>query len=180
MLILGMGALTRADGGAILEAALRLAEATGIVGGPGGWNGFNILHTAAARVGGLDLGFVPKPGGRDLRGILAGAEAGEIDVVYLLGADEFPTERLGKAFVVYQGHHGDAGAHRADVILPGAAYTEKDATYVNLEGRVQRGWSAGYPPGAGQGGLGDHPRPLRGARPDLAGKLAARRAPSAG
>ena len=147
MLILGMGALTRADGGAILEAALRLAEATGIVGGPGGWNGFNILHTAAARVGGLDLGFVPREGGRDLRGILAGAEAGEIDFVYLLGADDFPTNRLGKAFVVYQGHHGDAGAHRADVILPGAAYTEKDATYVNLEGRVQRGWSAGYPPG---------------------------------
>ena len=62
------------------------------------------------------------------------------------------------------------------MILPGAAYTEKDATYVNLEGRVQRGWSAGYPPGAGQGGLGDPPRPVRGARPDPAGELAARRA----
>ena len=72
-------------------------------------------------------------------GIMAGAQAGEIDVVYLLGADEIDTSRLGNAFVIYQGHHGDAGAHRADVILPGAAYTEKDATWVNTEGRVQRG-----------------------------------------
>ncbi len=82
-----------------------------------------------------------------MRGILDGAEAGEIDFVYLLGADELETGRLGRAFVVYQGHHGDAGAHRADVILPGAAYTEKDATYVNLEGRVQRAWFACKPPG---------------------------------
>jgi NADH-quinone oxidoreductase subunit G len=111
------------------------------------WNGFNVLHTAAARVGGLDLGFVPGDGGRDVRGILDGAEAGEIDFVYLLGADELETGRLGQAFVVYQGHHGDAGAQRADVILPGAAYTEKDATYVNLEGRVQSAWSACKPPG---------------------------------
>jgi NADH-quinone oxidoreductase subunit G len=112
-----------------------------------GWNGFNLLHTAAARVGGLDIGFVPGPGGLDTAGILAGAERGEIEAVYLLGADELPTERLGKAFVVYQGHHGDAGAHRADVILPGAAYTEKDGTYVNTEGRVQQAIAAVFPLG---------------------------------
>ena len=106
-----------------------------------------MLHTAAARVGGLDLGFVPGQGGRDVAGILAGADAGEIEVVYLLGADEIDTAKLGKAFVVYQGHHGDAGAQRADVILPGAAYTEKNATYVNTEGRVQRGALAVFPPG---------------------------------
>ena len=145
MLILGMGALTRPDGAAVLDCTRRIAESTGMVGHS--WNGFNVLHTAAARVGGLDLGFVPGSGGRDVRGILEGAEAGEIEFVYLLGADELATARLGRAFVVYQGHHGDAGAHRADVVLPGAAYTEKDATYVNLEGRVQRAWFACKPPG---------------------------------
>ncbi|MGE5201067.1 MAG: NADH-quinone oxidoreductase subunit NuoG, partial [Acidobacteriota bacterium] len=145
MLILGQGALRRRDGGAILARARKLAETYGFV--REGWNGFNVLHMAAARVGGLDLGFVPGPGGRDIAGILDGASKGEIDVVYLLGADEIDTRRLGSAFVIYQGHHGDAGAHRADVILPGAAYTEKDATYVNTEGRVQLGRRAVFPPG---------------------------------
>jgi NADH-quinone oxidoreductase subunit G len=147
MLILGMGALTREDGGAVLGLAGRIAESCGLIGEKGGWNGFNVLHTAAARVGGMDLGFLPGENGRDVAGILAGAESGDIDVVYLLGADEIDTGRLGKAFVVYQGHHGDAGAHRADVILPGAAYTEKNATYVNTEGRVQRATRACDPPG---------------------------------
>mgnify|MGYP003343694213 CR=1 FL=1 len=86
-------------------------------------------------------------GGRDVAGILDGAARGDIDVVYLLGADEIDTARLGKAFVIYQGHHGDAGANRADVILPGAAYTEKDGLYVNFEGRVQRARRAAFPPG---------------------------------
>jgi NADH-quinone oxidoreductase subunit G len=90
---------------------------------------------------------VPGAGGKDLAGILGGAERGEIEVVYLLGADELDTAKLGKAFVIYQGHHGDRGAHRADVILPGAAYTEKPGTYVNTEGRVQRGFPATFPPG---------------------------------
>jgi NADH-quinone oxidoreductase subunit G len=106
-----------------------------------------VLHTAAARVGGLDLGFVPGPGGRDVAGILEGAATGAIDFVYLLGADEIDTSKLGKAFVVYQGHHGDRGAHRADVILPGAAYTEKHAIYVNTEGRPQHTHRAVFPPG---------------------------------
>ena len=106
-----------------------------------------MLHTAAARVGGLDLGLVPGEGGRDVAGILAGAEAGEIEVVFLIGADEIDTGRLGKAFVVYQGHHGDRGAQAADVILPGAAYTEKNASWVNTEGRLQRGKLAVFPPG---------------------------------
>jgi len=145
MLILGMAALTRAESTAILGAARRVADTCGLV--KDGWNGFNVLHTAAARVGGLDVGFVPGQGGKDTRGILEGASSGEIDVVFLLGADEIDTARLGKAFVVYQGHHGDRGAHRADVVLPGAAYTEKDATYVNTEGRVQRANRAVFPPG---------------------------------
>ncbi|HXQ50460.1 MAG TPA: NADH-quinone oxidoreductase subunit NuoG [Stellaceae bacterium] len=145
MLILGQGALRRPDGAAILDLARTLAESAGLVRED--WNGFNVLHTAAARVGGLDLGFVPQAGGRDVAGILAGCEAGEIGAVYLLGADEIDMRRLGGAFVIYQGHHGDAGAHRADVVLPGAAYTEKDATYVNTEGRVQFARRAVFPPG---------------------------------
>jgi NADH-quinone oxidoreductase subunit G len=145
MLILGQGALTRADGAAILHLARKLAEAAGLV--KEGWNGFNILHTAAARVGGLELGFLPGQGGRDTARILAGAAKGEIEVVYLLGADEIDASKLGEAFVIYQGHHGDAGAHRADVILPGSAYTEKDGTYMNTEGRAQQGQRAVFPPG---------------------------------
>ncbi|MBL8663240.1 MAG: NADH-quinone oxidoreductase subunit G [Candidatus Odyssella sp.] len=145
MLIVGQGALARKDGAAVLAAARRLAEAAGMV--KDGWNGFNVLHTAAARVGGMEVGFVPGQSGRDLEGILAGAESGAIKLVYLLGADEIDMKRLGRAFVVYQGHHGDAGANRADVILPGAAYTEKAATYVNTEGRAQRTKLAVFPPG---------------------------------
>jgi NADH-quinone oxidoreductase subunit G len=145
MIIVGQGALARDDGGAVLGLARKLAEATGVV--KDGWNGFNVLHTAAGRVGGLDLAFVPGKGGHDVAGILAGAGKGEIDAVFLIGADEIDMAGLGKAFVVYLGSHGDAGAHRADVVLPGAAYTEKSATYVNTEGRVQRTQLAVFPPG---------------------------------
>ena len=149
MLILGQSPLSRVDGDVILGLARKIAENTGMVqsGAEEGWNGFNVLHSAAARVGGLDLGFLPAVGGRDVEGILGGAEKGEIELVFLLGADEIEMSRLGKAFVVYQGHHGDHGAHRADVVLPGAAYTEKDATYVSTEGRVQQTHMAVFPPG---------------------------------
>jgi NADH-quinone oxidoreductase subunit G len=145
LIVVGMGALTRDDGAAVLALARDLAEKLDAVRVD--WNGFAVLHTAAARVGGLDLGLVPGERGRDVEGILAGCEKREIDLVYLLAADEIDTKRLGKAFVIYQGHHGDTGAHRADVVLPGAAYTEKPGTYVNTEGRVQIGQRAGYPPG---------------------------------
>ena len=152
MLILGPGALARHDGAAILNIAARLAGVTGMIGpaqsaAEGGWNGFNVIHTAASRVAALDLGFVPQPGGCDTAAILDGAANGKIDFVWLLGADELPPKAFGKAFVVYQGTHGDAGAHRADVVLPGAAYTEKDGLYVNFEGRVQRSRRATFPPG---------------------------------
>src|SRR5580658_3191921 len=126
MLIIGQGALARPDGAEILGLARQLAENAGLVRED--WNGFNVLHLAAARVGGLDLGFVPGEGGRDVAGILEGAGSGAIEIVYLLGADEIDTSKLGSAFVIYQGHHGDAGAARADVVLPGSAYTEKDGT----------------------------------------------------
>jgi NADH-quinone oxidoreductase subunit G len=152
MLILGAGAVARVDGAAILNLATRIASATGVIGpagaaAEGGWNGFNVLHTAASRVGAMDLGFLPGSGGRDVAGILDGASKGEIEFLYLLGADEIDMSRLGKAFVIYQGTHGDAGAHRADVILPGAAYTEKSGLFVNSEGRVQLANRATFPPG---------------------------------
>jgi NADH-quinone oxidoreductase subunit G len=152
MLIVGPGVVARPDGAALLKLAAKIAGDTGMIGpagklSEGGWNGFNVLHTAASRVAGLDLRFLPGKGGRDVAGILDGASKGEIDFVYLLGADEIDMDRLGKAFVVYQGTHGDAGAHRADVILPGAAYTEKDGLYVNFEGRVQRAERAAFPVG---------------------------------
>ncbi|MCU0985461.1 MAG: NADH-quinone oxidoreductase subunit NuoG [Acetobacteraceae bacterium] len=145
MVIIGQGALARPDGAAVLAAAWTVAREIGALAAD--WHGFNMLHTAAGRVGALDIGFLPRHGGRDREGILAGAEAGEVDLVWLLGADELPMQRLGNAFVVYQGHHGDAAAKRADVILPGAAYVEKDGTWVNTEGRVQRGFRAVFPPG---------------------------------
>ncbi|HTJ58802.1 MAG TPA: NADH-quinone oxidoreductase subunit NuoG, partial [Devosiaceae bacterium] len=112
-----------------------------------GWNGFAMLHNAAARVGGLDIGFVPHDGGVCSADQIGLAGKGELDVLFLLGADEYDTKAMGDAFVVYIGTHGDAGAHRADVILPGAAYTEKSGTYVNTEGRVQMADRAVFPPG---------------------------------
>ena len=142
MIVVGQGALARADGSAVLASAWRLAGSIGALRAD--WHGFNVLHTAAARVGGLDLGFVPGANGKSVAHMLEGG----VDVLWLLGADEVDTARIGtNTFVVYQGHHGDAGAHRADVILPGAAYTEKSGTYVNTEGRVQRGFKAVFPPG---------------------------------
>ena len=140
MVIIGQGALTRADGAAVLALAAGIAQRIGAVSE--GWNGFSVLHTAAARVAGLDLGLVPADGGLDA---LAMAEPGALDVVFLLGADEIAVAP--GAFVVYQGSHGDRGAHRADVILPGAAYTEKAGLYVNTEGRVQQSDRAVFPPG---------------------------------
>ncbi|MBO0710934.1 MAG: molybdopterin-dependent oxidoreductase, partial [Acetobacteraceae bacterium] len=142
MIIVGQGALRRPDGRAVLAAAWKLAAAIGALAPD--WHGFNVLHTAAARVGALDLGFVPGPGGMGFEAMTNGG----VDVLWLLGADEFDTTRIGPdTFVIYQGHHGDRGAARADVILPGAAYTEKPGTYVSTEGRVQRALLAVYPPG---------------------------------
>jgi NADH-quinone oxidoreductase subunit G len=140
MVIVGQGALRRPDGAAVLAAAWGIAARTGSLTAE--WHGFNVLHTAAARVGALDVGFLPGPHGKSLNAML------DLDVLWLLGADEFDTKRIAaETFVIYQGHHGDAGAARADVILPGAAYTEKSGTYVNTEGRAQRGFMATHPPG---------------------------------
>jgi NADH-quinone oxidoreductase subunit G len=144
IIILGTAALAHENGAEIVAAAKKLADTYGMI--KDGWNGFNILHHAAGRVGALDLGFVAG-GGKSIGDIYSATQKGAIKVVYLLGADEFDMSLLGNAFVIYQGHHGDDGAHRADIVLPGAAYTEKEATYVNLEGRVQRAKRAVFPPG---------------------------------
>jgi NADH-quinone oxidoreductase subunit G len=137
-IIVGAGALSRADGAAVLAAAAGVAKTFGMT--------WNVLHTAASRVGGLDLGFIPGEGGKTARELVA---KGGADLLVLLGADEIDLTQT-NAFVVYLGTHGDAGAHRADVILPGAAYTEKNGLYVNLEGRVQMGFRAVFPKGEGR------------------------------
>ncbi len=145
MMIIGMGALTRADGAAVLGKARQIAEANGVV--TNGWNGFNMLHNAAARVGGLDLGFVPGRGGMDVAAMGKAAKVDKLDLLWLLGADEIDFGSFSSSYIVYQGHHGDAGAHHADLVLPGAAYTEKDGIYVNTEGRVQYASRATFPLG---------------------------------
>ena len=139
MIIVGQGALTRDDGSAVLASAIQLAEKTGA--------SFNMLHTAAARVAGLDLGLLPGDGGLGVAAMQEAAQSGALENIILYGADEIVGASLGNAFVVYIGSHGDRGAHRADVILPAAAYTEKQATYVNTEGRAQMTEQAATPPG---------------------------------
>ena len=139
MIIVGQGALSRADGLAVLSAVTKLAENVGAV--KADWNGLAVLHTAASRVGGFDLGFVPGEGGKVAAEMLTGT-----DVLFLLGADEMDFVNK-TAFTVYIGSHGDNAAHVADVILPGATYTEKSGTWVNTEGRVQVGNRAGFAPG---------------------------------
>ena len=130
-----------AGGGALnkgLGAALALVNGLNLV--REGWNGFNVLHMAASRMGGLMLGYA------QAGGIAALAEKAP-KLVFLLGADEVAVDRFAGATKVYVGHHGDKGAAQADIILPAASYAEKSGTYVNLEGRVQRGDRAVFPPG---------------------------------
>ena len=138
MIIIGE---TAAQDAATLAACAKLAAEYGMV--TEGWNGWNVLHCDASRVAGLDLGFTPGEGG------LATAEiaAGGVETVVLLGADEINTDALKSKFVIYIGTHGDKGAHVADIILPAAAYTEKDGLYTNLEGRVQIGVPSVSPKG---------------------------------
>ncbi|WP_439472951.1 NADH-quinone oxidoreductase subunit NuoG [Brevundimonas sp.] len=140
-IIVGSGALTGATGPAVLNALGALAKKVGVV--TEGWNGFNVLHAAASRVAGLDMGFIPGEGGKTVFEMI---KPGALDVLFLLGADEI---ELGgsDAFRVYLGSHGDRGAHGADVILPGSAYTEKAGLYVNTEGRVQMAERVVFPKG---------------------------------
>jgi len=150
LIIVGEGAVSHASlgkqpGRDVIALASKLATSGEALAE--GWNGFALLHNAASRVGGIDIGFVPHDGGVCSADQIGLAGKGELDVLFLLGADEYDMSAMGKAFVVYIGTHGDAGAHRADVILPAATYTEKSGTYVNTEGRVQMTNRAVFPPG---------------------------------
>jgi NADH-quinone oxidoreductase subunit G len=147
MIIVGAAAAARPDGVGVLSAAARAALLAS-ESQESGWNAFNVLHGAASRVAGLDVGFVPGSGGLDVAAMLVASAGGALDILYLLGADAIAMAAIGETtFVIYQGSHGDAGAHRADVVLPSAAYTEKAATYVNLEGRAQMTNRAAFAPG---------------------------------
>ena len=140
IVLVGPGALAREDGAAVLSKAAAIAKDIGAVTAE--WNGFAVLHTAASRVGGLDIGFVPGEGAANAASMLS-----DMDVLFLLGADELDFSAKKAGFTVYIGSHGDAGAMNADVVLPAATYTEKSGTYVNLEGRVQMTNRAGFAPG---------------------------------
>jgi len=131
--IVGGGALKAGQG-----ATLKLVDSLGLI--KDGWNGYNVLHISAARMGGLMLGYAQKGGMADIA-------AAKPKLAFLLGAEDVAEDALAGSFKVYVGHHGDRGASTADVILPAAAYSEKSGTYVNLEGRVQRGDRAVFPPG---------------------------------
>lgn len=120
--------ICRPDKDALVKAVHTLVEKANVV--KEGWNGYNIIHDNASRVAALDIGFAPSANARQYEG--------PVKMVFLLGADDYADADVpADAFVVYQGHHGDKGAARANVVLPGAAYTEKAGTYVNFEGRVQ-------------------------------------------
>jgi NADH-quinone oxidoreductase subunit G len=140
IVLVGAGALARHDGAAVLGLAAKVAADFGAL--RDGWNGFGVLQDTASRAGALDIGFAPGAGGLSLAQMTT---FGTLDVLFLLGADEVKVPD--GTFVIYIGTHGDRGAHRADVILPGAAYTEKSGIYVNTEGRAQMASRAAFPPG---------------------------------
>lgn len=145
MIILGQAPLQRADGEAILYWVQKIAQDMGVV--KEGWNGYNMLHTAAGRVGALEAGFVPSQGGKDALAILDAAQNNEIDIVWLLGVDEVDMDKLASSFVIYIGHHGDKAAAAADIILPAAAWHEKSSIFVNTEGRAQMSFASVAPMG---------------------------------
>ncbi len=135
MIIVGNKALCSLEGESIYGACRAIAHQFNMIRED--WNGFNVLHRDIGRIGALDVGFLPLQDGYDTAGILRGAKAGQLKLLYLVGVDDLPLEGLENTCVIYQGHHGDVGANKADVILPGVAYTEKNALYMNLEGKIK-------------------------------------------
>lgn len=145
MIIIGDAALVREDAKEILATIHKIVEKFDIVRDD--WNGFNILHNYASNIGALDLGFYPQEGSLSATDMVEQASKGQMEVLFLHGADEIDVDKLKNTFVIYQGHHGDKAANIADIILPAAAYTEKDAIYINTEGRAQLGRKAVNPVG---------------------------------
>ncbi len=151
MIIVGDAAFVRSDALAITSMLHEIAAKYNVVNAD--WNGFNILHNDASMVGALDLGFYYGKSGNGVADILKESASGKVKVLYVLSADDFDAGSIGDdCFVIYQGHHGDAVAARADVILPEAAYTEQDAIFVNMEGRPQYARASVSPPGEAQAG----------------------------
>ena len=151
MLMVGMDAFTMPQGMAMHHVLYQVAQQYELVRDD--WWGFNVVHRAAARVAGLALNFLPRPEGWHTQTIVDKAQKGECDILWLLAADEaLPADfkKNPNTCIIYLGHHGDNAAHHADVILPTAAYTEKNATYINSEGRVQQTHKAVAPPGLAQ------------------------------
>ena len=150
IIILGDNIFNRNDSYAILELVYKMCIKFPFIQTKNKnliWNGYNVLHNASSRVGALDLNFISSKSNFNLDKVYSLSEKKELDLVYLLGADEIDTKKLKNSFVIYQGHHGGYGAKNADIILPGCAFTEKNATFVNLEGRVQNTLKACNPPG---------------------------------
>lgn len=147
MMIVGYSMLERSDSDVILHLCSEIVKKYGF--SQDAWNGFNVMHRDASRVAALELGFVPGKNGLGYKTMFDDSHNNDLKILYLLGADDdIDVSKLnGQQIVVYQGHHGDSAANFADVILPGAAYTEKNATYINLEGRVQKTRQAVFPPG---------------------------------
>lgn len=145
MIIIGNDVTCRGDFETIMYQVNEISKRYNFTDGE--WNGINILHQAASRVGALDIDFLPKDKSRNINDIYNDSKNGKLELIYSLGADELDFSRLKNSFIIYQGHHGDKGAHNADIILPGAAYTEKNASYVNTEGRLQESQRAIMPLG---------------------------------
>ncbi|MAH04845.1 MAG: NADH-quinone oxidoreductase subunit G [Alphaproteobacteria bacterium] len=147
VIIVGNAVYKRSDLSAVMAEVEKLCDKHKVVRKD--WNGFNALHTAAGRVGALEIGFVPQKGGMDIAKIVKASADDKLDVIYLMGVDDADViSGLGKkTFKIYQGHHGDLGASHADIIFPAAAYSEKDASYMNTEGRLQRAHKAVSAPG---------------------------------
>ena len=144
IMIIGDGVYSRVDANSILENLHIIAEKYNFI--EEGWNGFNVLHNDASTIGAISLGFTPINQDFSAKNMAEKISSGDMEVLFLLGADEIMIPKDHKGFVIYIGHHGDSGAHIADVILPASAFTEKNATYINNEGRVQKTQLAVLPP----------------------------------
>ena len=146
MMIIGQGALKGDSAQDFLNLTIELANKYNFLSSS--WNGFNVLHNAAARPGAMEIGFLPGPEGKNLNQIIEGCNNGSISTLFLLGADEVFLNQDSDCFVIYQGHHGDNGAHQADLILPSPSFNEQNGLYINTEGRVQESVRATFPVGS--------------------------------
>jgi len=144
-MIIGQGALLGKKGEEFLNLCINLAHKYNFLNED--WNGFNVLHSAASRPGAMSIGFLPSKEGQNTEEIIDNYNKGDIELLYLLGADELNLKHNKESFVIYQGHHGDSGAENADLILPSPAFCEQNGLYMNTEGRVQESIRSIFPLG---------------------------------